>query len=609
MLPLSRREALAGIAATGALPLFATSALAAPSSEIQASALLGSIAENLLRLQPGGATALGIDEGARASYRYRLEDRSVAGQEHIAATLKSDLVRAEAIDVSSLSFATHTSVEVVKSAYRTAIQGFAQPYGDVAVGGWRNTPYVVIQNVGSYIDTPQFLDTDHPIENRSDAEAYLSRMAQFPHQLDGELGRMRAARSKGLVPPRFLIDKALNQLGIALKSTQQGGTLVDSLVRRTREKGIAGDWDARARKIAVGGVVPGLQRQIAELQAERDIATDIAGMWSRPHGDEYYRWALKASTTTNLSPDEVHQLGLEQLQELQGRMDPILKSIGYTQGSVGERMQALAKDPHYKFDDGDKGRAEIVAYIQERLAKIRSVLPQGFNTLVPGHLEVKRMSPEQEPGAPAAYGGAGSIDGKIPGKFWINLRTTDLHSKYSLPDLAAHEAIPGHVWQGEYANKLPLIRTLLAFNAYSEGWALYAEQLVDELGIYDDFPVGRLGYLQSIAFRCCRLVVDSGMHAKRWTRQQGVDFFVERNGSNPLEVASEIDRYCSWPGQACGYKVGHSTINRLRDMAKSELGSKYDLKAFDDAVVLGGNVPMDVLAGNIDDYIRRMKAA
>jgi len=165
------------------------------------------------------------------------------------------------------------------------------------------------------------------------------------------------------------------------------------------------------------------------------------------------------------------------------------------------------------------------------------------------------------------------------------------------------------VWQGEYANKLPLIRTLLAFNAYSEGWALYAEQLVDELGVYDDFPAGRLGYLQSIAFRCCRLVVDSGLHAKRWTRQQAVDFFVQRNGSNPGEVASEVDRYCSWPGQACGYQVGHSTIDRLREKAKAELGPKYDLKAFDDAVVLGGNVPMDVLAQNIDDYIRRTKGA
>jgi uncharacterized protein (DUF885 family) len=609
MLPLSRREALAGIAATGALPLLSSSALAAPASEAQAKALLGSIAENLLRLQPTQATSLGIDTGARAAYRTRLEDRSAAGQARIAATLTADLARAEAIDTSALSFPTRTSVDVVKSAYRTALQGFAQPYGDVAVGGWRNTPYVVIQNVGAYIDTPKFLDTDHPVETKADAEAYLSRLAQYPHQLDGELARMRAARAKGLIPPNFLIDKALAQLGIALKGAQQGGSIVDSLVRRTKEKGIAGDWDARVRKIVTAEVAPALQRQIAELQAERAVATDIAGMWSRPHGDDYYRWALKASTTTNLTPDEVHAMGLEQLAELQGRMDPILKSLGYTQGTIGQRMQALARDPKYKFSEGDRGRAEILAYIQERLRLIRAQLPRAFNTMVPGHLEVKRMSPEEEPGAPAAYGGAGSIDGKIPGKFWINLRDTNLHSKYSLPDLASHEAIPGHVWQGEYANKLPLIRTLLAFNAYSEGWALYAEQLVDELGVYDDFPAGRLGYLQSIAFRCCRLVVDSGMHAKRWTRQQGVDFFVERNGSNPLEVASEVDRYCSWPGQACGYKVGHSTINRLRDQAKAELGTKYDLRAFDDAVVLGGNVPMDVLAKNVGEYIARTKAS
>jgi len=611
LLPLSRREALAGIAATGALPLLSTSALAAPATDAQASTLLDSVANNLLRSYPTEATSLGVDKGALASLRSKLPDRSIAGQERLVQTVRADLARVEALDTSALSFPVRTSVEVVKYTFRTKLQGLALPYGDAPVAGdsWRNTPYVVMQNVGAYIDTPQLLDTDHPIENRADAEAYLSRLEQFPRQLDGELERMRAARGNGLVPPNFLVDKALDQLGIALKSTQQGGTIVDSLVRRAKEKGIPGDWDARARKIATAQVVPALQRQIAELHAERAIATDAAGMWSRPNGEEYYRWALRASTTTELSPDEVHQMGLEQLQELQGRMDPILRSIGYTQGSVGERMQALAKDPRYKFSEGDKGRAEIRAYIDERLAKIRAVLPRGFNTLVPGHLEVKRMSPEQEPGAPAAYGGAGSIDGKIPGRFWINLRTTDLHSKYSLPDLAAHEAIPGHVWQGEYANKLPLIRTLLAFNAYSEGWALYAEQLVDELGVYDDFPVGRLGYLQSIAFRCCRLVVDSGLHAKRWTRQQGVDFFVQRNGSNPLEVASEVDRYCSWPGQACGYKVGHSTINRLRDHAKAELGPKYDLRAFDDAVVLGGNVPMDVLARNIDDYIRRTKEA
>lgn len=610
---LSRRETISALAASAVLPLFAnaTPTWARPVSDAQASALLNSVAENLLRLYPTNATSLGLDVGPRAALRWQLSDRSAAGQRKLAATIRADLARVEAIDETRLSFPVRTSVDVVRSAYRTAMEGFAFPYGDNPVAGdsWRKTPYVVIQNVGAYIDTPQLLDADHPIDNAADAEAYISRLSQFPGQLDGELERMRSARSQGLVPPSFLIDKALDQLAIATKSAHEGGGLVESLVGRTKEKNIPGDWDARARKIVTTQVAPALERQMAELRAERAVATDVAGMWSRPHGSEYYRWALKAGTTTTLSPDEVHQMGLEQLKELHGRMDPILKRLGYTQGSVGARMQALAKDPRYKFKEGDQGRAEIMAYIDERLKMIRAVLPRAFNTMVQGHLEVRRMSPEQEPGAPGAYGGPGSIDGKIPGKFWINLRSTDLHSKYSLPDLAAHEAIPGHVWQGEYANKLPMIRTLLSFNAYSEGWALYAEQLVDELGIYNDFPAGRLGYLQSIAFRCCRLVVDSGLHAKRWTRQQGVDFFVNVNGSNPLEVASEVDRYCSWPGQACGYKVGHSTINRLRDKSKAELGPRYDLRAFDDAVVLGGNVPMDVLAKNVDEYIAMTKAA
>ena len=223
-------------------------------------------------------------------------------------------------------------------------------------------------------------------------------------------------------------------------------------------------------------------------------------------------------------------------------------------------------------------------------------------------MEVKRLPPEEEPGAPTAYGGAGSIDGKIPGKLLDQSADDRSAQQVRLADLAFHESIPGHIWQGEYTHKMPLIRQLLAFNAYSEGWALYAQQLADELGAYENDPVGTLGYLQAIAFRACRLVVDTGIHAKRWTREQGVRFFVEVNGSNPLEVASEVDRYCSWPGQACGYKVGHSEINRQRERAKSALGAKYDLKAFDDTVVLGGNVPLDVLAKNVDEYVRTAKA-
>ncbi len=602
---LSRRELLAGTgAATGVVLLSGCATTAprmGPATEAQAAALLDSIAENLLWQSPESATSLGIDKGARAPLRARLADRSAAGQAKLAATLRADLARAEAIDTSALSFATRTSIEVVRSAYRTSLEGFAMPYGDVAVGGWRNTPYVVIQNVGGYLDYGRFLDSDHQIANAADAEAFLARLDTIPAQLAGELERIRDARDKGLVPPAFLLDKADTQIVAVLKQAMAGGPLVESIVRRTKD--ILGDWEARARAIVTQKIAPALEAQLAELRTQRRTATMDPGLWARPGGDAFYVWALKASTTTAMSPEEIHQQGLRELAELHARMDPILRKLGYTEGKVGARMNALARDPRFKFPEGDRGRAEILAYIESWVTRFRGMMPRAFNTLVRGNLEVKRLPPEEEPGAPGAYGGAGSIDGTIPGKYWINLRSTDLHSKYSLPDLTAHEAIPGHVWQGEYANKLPLIRTMLAFNAYSEGWALYGEQIVDELGAYDDFEVGRLGYLQSLAFRACRLVVDTGLHAKRWSREQAVRFFVEENGSNPMEVASEVDRYCSWAGQACGYKVGHSEIVRQRGLALAALGDRHDFKAFNDAVVKGGNVPMDVLAKNVAGYV------
>jgi uncharacterized protein (DUF885 family) len=572
--------------------------------DTDAVALLDDVANNLLALFPESATSLGIDTGARAALRSQLTDRSEAGKQRIAERVRADLARVNAYDLTGLSHKTRTSFEVVKSAYATALEGFALPYGDITVGSWRNTPYVVIQNVGAYLDIPRFLDSDHRIENAGDADAYLARLQSYAKQLDGELGRIRAAREKGLVPPSFLLDKAVAQLRLSIESARKGGSVVDSIDRRTKEKGIPGNWAEQARTIATQEIAPALERQLGELQAQRRSSTNDAGISARPDGEAFYRWALKASTTTAMTPDEIHELGQTELKDLHAQMDTILKEVGYTNGSVGERMKALAEDPRYKFAEGDAGRQEILAFIDERLAWIKSQMPRAFNTLVNPNMEVKRLPPEEEPGAPAAYGGAGSIDGTIPGRYWINLRTTDLHSKYSLADLSFHEAIPGHIWEGEYSRSMPLIRTMLAFNAFSEGWALYAEQLADELGAYETDRVGRLGYLQSLAFRACRLVVDTGLHAKRWTREQGVQFFVDVNGSNPLEVASEVDRYCSWPGQACGYKVGHSEINRQRQKAQAALGSRYDLKAFNDTVVLGGNVPLDVLGRNVDEYIR-----
>jgi uncharacterized protein (DUF885 family) len=596
---LTRRQALAGLGGVSLAALAGCKTI--PVQVAEPHGLLDEIAWDLLGHYPETATSLGVDTGEHAALRSRLTDRSAAGQDALAATLRADLARARKVDVAALDPATRTSFEVIESAYATALDGFALPYGDVAVGSWRNAPYVVIQNVGAYLDLPRFMGSEHPVRNAVDAEAYLARLEQIPAVMEGELERIREARGIGLVPPGFLLDKAITAMTAQIADARGGGAYVEGLTDRTET--IPGNWGERATAIVTGPVVAALERQLAELKTERALADEDPGMWSQPRGDEYYAWALRASTTTRLGPDEIHAIGLSQLDEIHGRMDPILRSLGYRSGSVGTRMQQLGEDKRFQFKEGDPGRTEIIAFMNQRIDWIRTQMPRAFNTLVDPRLEVRRLPPAEEPGAAGAYGGAGSKDGTIPGKVWLNLRTTDLHRTYTLPTLAHHEAIPGHIWEGEFSHSLPLIRSVLAFNAFSEGWALYAEQLADVLGAYDEHPEWRLGYLQDQAFRACRLVVDTGLHAKRWSRTQAVSFFVDRNGTQKDEAASEVDRYCSWPGQACGYKIGHTEIVRQRARAQSALGSHYDLKAFDDAVVGGGNVPLDVLARNVDRYI------
>ncbi|QYJ08111.1 DUF885 domain-containing protein [Qipengyuania flava] len=605
---ITRRQALAGLGATSALALTGCANAPRPEAVTQARAigaerLLEVVGYNLLGHEPERATALGVDTGRYASLRGLLEDQSPEGQQAYAATLRRDLERVRAYPREGLESETLTNLDVVESAYDLALDGFALPYGDTPVGNWRTAPYVVIQNVGEYLALPRFMQSNHKVENGDDADAYIERMEQMPAVFDGELARIRAAREMGVVPPSFLLDKAMRQMEQTVASAGKGELFADDLRGKLAAKGMPESHANRAKTLESGPIAEALTRQLEELRAERSVATDDPGMSARPRGDEFYAWALRSSTTTRLSPDEVHQQGLEELEALHARMDPILRSIGYTSGSVGERMQALAADPRYKFAEGDPGREEIMAFIWDRVEWIKAQMPRAFNTLVDPNMEVVRIPVAEEVGAPGAYGGAGSKDGTIPGRFWINLRTTDLHRKYDLADLTYHETIPGHVWEGEYSNRLPLIRSILAFNPFSEGWALYGEQLADELGAYDDFTVGRLGYLQSLAFRACRMVVDTGLHAKGWSRARAVDFFVTRNGSKPAEVESEVDRYCSWPGQATGYKLGHSRIVDQRARAEAELGAAYDMKAFNDAVILGGNVPMDVLERNVARYI------
>ena len=605
-MPFDRRRMLALLGAASALPALPLRAFAqATGPDAAAKTTLDRITESMLIDFPESATGLGIDTGERAALKSRLTDRSPQGMSRIADHVRKNVADLSALDESALDSATRNNVEVAKAAFELAATGFDFPYGDVSVGGYRNSPYVVIQNVGAFLDVPQFLDSQHTVKTRADATAYIARLHAYADALNGETERLKSAYGQGVIAPDFLLDKTLSQLAIARKGDPSGWSIVTSLAERTKD--IPGDFGAQAATIAAKEIGPALDRQIAELRRHRAKANDNAGVWDLPQGDAYYAWALRAGTTTTMSPDEVHQMGLDQLAELQSRMDVILKKQGYRNGTVGERMAALGKDPKYLFPDNDEGRAQIIALRQQSIDDMRAKMPRAFHTLVPGNAEVKRMAPEVEPGAPGAYGGAGTMDGSVPGRLWINLRTTKIWPRYALPDLAYHETIPGHVWQGEYTFKLPLIRSILAFNAYSEGWALYAEQLAAELGAYDDNALGELGYLQSLAFRACRLVVDTGIHAKRWSREKAIQWFATTNGSTIEEVSGEVDRYCAWPGQACGYKVGHSTINRLRDKTQAALGTAYDFKAFNDEVVTGGGVPMTVLEANIDRYIAAQK--
>lgn len=590
----NRREFIAAGSAT----LLASGIPARARASDAAAKLLAQFGEDLLADYPENATALGVDKGARAALKARLTDRSAAGQAHIAQRARARLEALGGLDATALGEKLRTDVDVLRTAYGFASEGFRFPYGDVALlnlnWSWRNAPYVVAQNTGAFLEIPSLLTEQHTIEDREDADAYLARLEAYAGQIEGETERLAAGAAQGVIAPDFLLDKTISQLGLAQSGDVAAWPIVASLA--TRAKALGGDYAGKGAAIAKDRIAPALARQLRELEAQRRKATGDAGVWKLPHGEEYYAWCLVAGTTTRLTPQEIHQRGMEELRDLQSRMDVILRSRGMTQGSVGERMTALGKDPRFQYANTDADRARLMALLQASVDRIRPALPRAFATLVRGNLEIKRMPPEVEPGAPGAYGGAGTIDGKVPGKFWINLHDMNVWRSYGMPTLVYHESIPGHVWQGEYTFDLPLYRSLLAFNAYSEGWALYAEQLADELGMYEDDPLARLGYLQSIAFRACRLVVDTGLHARRWTRQQAIEWFAGTNGSSVAEVTSEVDRYCAWPGQACGYKIGHSEINRLRNESRKALGPRFDLKRFDDIVVQAGGVPMLTLA-------------
>ena len=586
---------------------------AASPASLAAERVLTGVSEELLAEYPDDATFLGLDTGPHAALHGRLPDRSLLGNARRAAGCAARLKRLQAIDTHGLSPLETINIETAIYAHELADEAYRRfHYGDnVVLHVWQaesNSPYAVSQGAGHFATIPDFLDSSHKVETKADADAYLERLRQFATGLDGETERLRRDAQLGSIAPDFLLDTTLKQqTAYRAKPVGEWG-LVNSLADRASKKHIAGDWRANAEKICTAEVAPALDRQIAELKTLRARATSEAGCWKLPDGDAYYRWLLKVGTTTSMSPEEVHALGLDQARSISDEMDKLLRGQGLTKGSVGERMTALNKDPRFLFANDDKGRAGLLAYLNGVIATIRAKLPQAFATHKQADLVIKRVPPEIEAGAADGYEQDGPIDGSRPASYYINLRDTSNWPKFTLPTLCCHEGLPGHVWQGTFVHALPTIRSQLMFNAYVEGWALYAEQLGDELGLYADDPFGRLGYLQSIQFRACRLVVDTGLHAKRWTREQAIRWMVENNGLPEDSARGEIDRYCAWPGQACGYQIGHLHIDGLRTKARKALGDRFDARLFNDALLTSGSLPLDILDRVIDGHIAGRRA-
>jgi uncharacterized protein (DUF885 family) len=580
------------VAAAGIMPGALAQASRAADAELRA--LLDRFFYDRLNDNPEQATSLGLDTGPRAALRSKLSDNSAAGIARARARLRAERKALSAIDPARLSPAARIDYDVVQYGLDRAIAGERFGYGETF---GQFSPYVLSQMSGAYRDVPDFLEGQHPIENAADAEAYLARVRALPRAIANDMERQRADAAKGVIAPDYVLDRAL-ALMAEMRDKPAGETLlVQSLREKLAAKHLPDRYAAEAEKIVAAEVFPALDRQRAFAQELRAKAVHDAGCWRLPEGEAFYAAAAEAAITAPMTGDEIHRIGLEQVADISARIDAILKGQGMAQGSVGERLVALNKRPDQVFPNTDEGKAALVAELNRQIAAMTARLPQAFATLPKARVVARRVPPAIQAGAPGGYYEPAPLDGSRPATYFINLRDTFDRPKFGLATLSYHEAVPGHHLQGSLALEsasIPLLRRRSFFSGYGEGWALYAEQLADEMGVYDNDPLGRVGYLQSLLFRATRLVVDSGLHVKRWSREQATDYFMATTGIARNRSQNEIDRYTVWPGQACSYKIGHTVWVRLRDEARARQGARFDLRQFHEVLRLGA-MPLSVL--------------
>ncbi len=535
-------------------------------------------------------------------YSAKLDDASPAQDDRVAAAVADNLATLRRYDRNRLDREGRLSYDTLEYFLQS------QAEGDT----WRLVGFPVTQLGGIHTDLPNLMVQVHQVNSASEARDYVARLNAFPRKFDQTLANMVLREGRGYLPPRFAVDKALAQMQLFVAPPARENLLYLDLKHKL-EKLAPGAMDAAARDSLLSqaeaaitqSVIPAYRKLIEHVTALAQKTQGNAGAWHLPDGDAYYAWCVRSHTTTDLTPTQLHALGLTEVERIGAEMDAILKAQGRSAGSVGARLQALAHEPSQLFPNTVDGRQAVLTRFQAILDEVNVGLGNAFDVRPKLGVEVRRMPAFSEEGAPEAYYQDGSIDGTRPGVFYVNLRDLNLIAKYSMRTLAYHEGIPGHHFQVTVAQQMegvPFFRKVIPFTAYIEGWALYAERLAFELGFERD-PLDNLGRLRDEMFRAVRLVVDTGIHAKRWSREQAVAYMLDKTGFDEPSVVTEIERYFVDPGQALAYKVGMMKIMALREKARAALGAKFDLAQFHNQVLTHGALPLVVLERVIDDWI------
>ena len=552
-------------------------------------------------------SALGlVEQFGITSHNGKLDDESPAQQQREFDRFKKDLTQLRQYPIDRQSQSQRLSTHVLEWFLERQVEG--EKYQ------WHTYP--VNQLFGVQNQFPSFMANTHRLLNRKDCEYYLARLDALPKKFEQLLQNLKVREEKQILPPRFVVEEVLKEMidfigkpaseNILATSFKSRAANIDKLTEQQRA-----DFQARVETAVAGKVYPAYQKLIDYFRELLPKTTTDDGVWKLPDGDNYYAYRLRENTTTKLKPDEVHELGLQEVARIEGEMRAILDANGFAGQPIGQTMDKLGKDPRFLFSNDDKGRADALAQYRQLITQAADRSSKELFLTVPrAKIEVRRVPEFKEATAPGAYYDTPAMDGSRPGIFFANLRDMNEVPKWSMPTLAYHEGVPGHHWQistAEELKGLPQFRKVLPFTAYIEGWALYCEWLAKQVGWYDRDPFGDLGRLRDELFRAVRLVVDTGIHAKRWTREQAIAYMRDKTGIGEKEVRSEIERYIVMPGQACAYKVGMLKIQELRARAEKELGEKFDQREFHDAVLKNGALPLEILEEQVNKYIRQKK--